>query len=310
MKLNATAATAGKIWKEDRFTSTSMDACTLLGATGEWVKEFSEEAKKFFFVFADVPWGCLPWGKFGKCRDYDTPLTPDQINKIIDGIKLVLNIRGTGCIRLGDDGQDQWRSALRQKGFYVEPTRTVGVEEPFYKRQSYLSHTLAKPSTHQYVIFHHKGPSGHAASWHQAKDPYGALKPFGGVKSATLWTGCPHVRNVHKLHDSAGKILRVPENHINEMIELINCYVPASGSALDFCAGTATFLLACIFTNRVCHVNDRDEAAMAVAISRAKRFLMFSGTPHTRHTPHTTHTNTHTHTNKHTTHKHKHTTHT
>jgi hypothetical protein len=261
-----------------------LDAVTLLDLGGEFVKKWSQIKNKFYFVFADVPWGILSRSLY---RSYDTRFTKDQMAKIVDGIKQVLHPQGTGVLRLGPHDHDHWTELLQQKGFFVETLKVVAVTEPFYRKKAYCGHTVSSPSHHYWLVFHQSPPCGRTASWYEAPKLYGALAPWGSLRGATVWTGCPHVRSSHKLqHKDGNGILRVPENHINELCELVQRYCPPSGVVFDFTAGTGPTLLACIHLNRCCHINDRDEGCLKMAVSRAKRFLMFSGT-HAQQATHT-----------------------
>jgi hypothetical protein len=96
---------AKSVWDEQRWTFSTLDAVTLLDLGGEFVKKWSQIKNKFYFVFADVPWGILSRALY---RVYDTRFTKEQMAKIVDGIKQVLHPQGTGVLRLGPHDHDHW----------------------------------------------------------------------------------------------------------------------------------------------------------------------------------------------------------
>ena len=91
----------------------------------------------------------------------------------------------------------------------------------------------------------------------------------------TVFLNVPHVENKYKLQDENGKILRIPENHIQEVCQFIHQYCPPGGWVLDPCAGSMATLLGAIFLNRNCIVNERDKVCYPLAVARAKLFLHF-----------------------------------
>ena len=110
------------------------------------------------------------------------------------------------------------------------------------------------------LVFHHtpRALKRGSSPWYVSKTRWGALSAHGTVCEPTLWNDLPHVPNVDKLRDQNNNIVRIPENHINEIAEFICMYCPPDGVLFDACAGTLTTLLASMYLNRQCVVNERD----------------------------------------------------
>jgi hypothetical protein len=99
--------------------------------------------------------------------------------------------------------------------------------------------------------------------------------PRKAAPAPTVFLNVPHVPNKYKLQDEDGKIIRIPENHLQEVCQLIHQYCPPGGMVLDPCAGSMATLLGAIFLNRNCIVNERDKVCYPLAVARAKLFLHF-----------------------------------
>jgi hypothetical protein len=261
---------AKRKWESGQWTHTTQDVCDLIDPT----KEFAEDMKgKMHLVFGDVPFGVLPTKP-----SYDVQFTEKQIGVILDGCKKVCHIEGTIVIRLGEYQKDTWRDVATQKGLWCEPMFRIIQYKPkwqcrkHYSNYAYFSTTGAV----YYLIIHKRPPFGAMKkSWFESKVLFGAHTPLSKNTQSQIWSDNPHVSNAFKLLDDQERVLRVPENHIKEMCELIQRYCPPSGQVLDFCSGTGTTALAAMHLNRKCHINDRDEDCMAYAISRCKHFLLW-----------------------------------
>ena len=81
------------------------------------------------------------------------------------------------------------------------------------------------------------------------------------------------MRNLYRLRDELHQLVRVQETHVDVLMELIHRYLKPGSRAIDICSGSGSFLLAMIAMGVSGDVNDYDEHAMDLAVTRSKYFL-------------------------------------
>ena len=92
-------------------------------------------------------------------------------------------------------------------------------------------HLTRKTSNHHYVLVIHKlaAKGVYKPPWFYAKKKWGGIDPLAKLPDPTVFMNVPHVPNKYKLQDEDGKIIRIPENHIQEVCQFIHQYCPPGG---------------------------------------------------------------------------------
>jgi hypothetical protein len=169
------------------------------------------------------------------------------------------------------------RRTAEELGLFCENSLLVMVQKPTWQTRKQCC-TYRKISNHHYVlVIHKKSAKGvYDSPWFFAKKKWGGIDPLAkNLPDPTVYLNVPHVPNKYKLQDEDGNIVRIPENHVQEVSQLIHQYCPPDGTVLDPCAGSMATLLGAIFLNRKCIANERDSYCYPLAIARAKMFLHF-----------------------------------
>ena len=169
------------------------------------------------------------------------------------------------------------RRTAEELGLFCENSLLVMVQKPTWQTKK-QSCTYRKISNHHYVLVIHKvsAMGVYQPPWFFAKKKWGGIDPLAKtLPDPTVFLNVPHVPNKYKLQDEDGNIVRIPENHVQEVSQLLHQYCPPDGTVLDPCAGSMATLLGAIYINRCCIVNERDSYCYPLAIARAKMFLHF-----------------------------------
>ena len=257
---------ARQVWEQERFSIENQCCTTLLDPTGTFCKKNKD---KFHLVFADIPWGVLD-----KQGASDRRLDADTVRKVILGAKEVCHPEGSIVIRMGEHDHDLWWTKAYNAGLYPEAAKRVIVQDPPWCRRKEFA-TFGNAIIHHYYMIIHLQPSvGRRSPHYRAATHYGGVEPYAKMLNPTVYLKCKHVPNNQKLKKD-GVIVRVQENHLEEIAQLVHEFCPPHGAVLDFMAGTLTTLLACIKLNRVCVNNEIDKECVEAATSRAKQFLMY-----------------------------------
>jgi DNA modification methylase len=127
---------------------------------------------------------------------------------------------------------------------------------------------------HNTFIIVHKG----GGFYYDKKSELFGVKPCGKIPNASTFNNVPHLRNLYKLRDSEG-IVRIPENHVNEVLFWLMKYCPQDGVVVDPCSGAGSTLLAAMMANMRVVVNDRDARAVELSVTRAKQWLLWRMNP-------------------------------
>jgi len=81
------------------------------------------------------------------------------------------------------------------------------------------------------------------------------------------------MQNQHRLLDRKGSLVRRQEKHVGFLLDLIHQYCPPGEKALDPCAGSGSFLLACMYLGIPAVISDIDEECMDLAEARGRQYL-------------------------------------
>ena len=125
-------------------------------------------------------------------------------------------------------------------------------------------------NVHSTFIIVHKTRKFH----YDPKSELFGVKPCGKISNASTFTNTPHLRNIYKLRDGEG-IVRIQENHVNEVLFWLMKYCPQEGIVVDPCSGAGSTLLAAMMANMRVVVNDCDARAVDLSVARAKRWLLW-----------------------------------
>ena len=91
---------------------------------------------------------------------------------------------------------------------------------------------------------------------------------------STVLTENPSIPATYRLVDQDGHPLNPYEKHMGEIIEQLTRFIDRDAFVLDFCCGTGSAALACLYLNqRFILCNDRDQDQVTHAETRAKAYL-------------------------------------
>ena len=131
-------------------------------------------------------------------------------------------------------------------------------------------HTIA--NSHYWLVCY-KGYDDGVFPWDE-RHPFGFMDTTVSTLTSTVLTENPQIPATYRLCDQTGHQMNPYEKHMGEVIEQLTRFIDRDAFVLDFCCGTGSAALACLYLNqRFILCNDRDEDQVTHAETRAKAYL-------------------------------------
>ena len=138
------------------------------------------------------------------------------------------------------------------------------------KRKKNKIHTIAH--CHYWLVCY-KGYDNGVFPWADRRQ-FGFMDTAVSTLKSTVLTENPSIPATYRLVDQEGHPLNPYEKHMGEIIEQLTRFIDRDAFVLDFCCGTGSAALACLYLNqRFILCNDRDQDQVTHAETRAKAYL-------------------------------------
>jgi len=138
------------------------------------------------------------------------------------------------------------------------------------RRKKNQIHTIA--NSHYWLVCY-KGYDNGVFPWAD-RHQFGFMDTAVSSLKSTVLTENPSIPATHRLVDQDGHPLNPYEKHMGEIIEQLTRFIDRDAFVLDFCCGTGSAALACLYLNqRFILCNDRDQDQVTHAETRAKAYL-------------------------------------
>ena len=223
----------------------------------------------------------LPYGTQQKDHVRDPVLTDSQCDTVAAGTHKVAADRCVTVLGCGTADQvAQWKKAMTGAGWNTENDARVVIHTKSHARQKTGYHTMNRrkntistiANCHYWLVCY-KGYDNGVFPWDE-RFAFGFMDTaMSGLKSTVL-TENPAIPPHYRLVDKFGSPLNPYEKHLGEVVEQLTRFTDRDAMVLDFCSGTGSAALACLYMNQrfvVC--NDRDKEQVKHAEARAKAYL-------------------------------------
>jgi len=231
---------------------------------------------KFGLITADLPYGTQQ-------QDHvrDPVLSDSQCDTVAAGVHKAAADQCVAVLGCGTAEQvAQWKKAMTGAGWRQEPDARVIINTKSHVRQKTGYHTrnrkkntISTIANCHYWLVCYKGYDNGVFPWDQ-RFAFGFMDTaMSGLKSTVL-TENPSIPPHYRLVDKFGSPLNPYEKHLGEIVEQLTRFTDRNAMVLDFCSGTGSAALACLYLNQrfiVC--NDRDKDQTEHAETRAKAYL-------------------------------------
>ena len=263
-------------------------------------KFLKENKGRIGCAVADVPYG------FFKDDVSDVRWSKGTVTTVATALYSLCHSTGTVVIKMADRDHDLWREALEQAGFHVERDRKHLLDRVAHlRKKAYLSHAPCINGLHYWLIAHKEkrnyyvhakqfgkeggGVHSHPLPSFTITHPYshtftiitqhslslheGTLSTGSYPANSNVFVDVPPVPQKCRLKDEHGRVVRVQETCLQELLELWHRYCNPKLLGFDLCTGTGVSVLAMLRLGLRGIVNDRDGEVIDLAEARARNYM-------------------------------------